>query len=163
MNTLLKCFNSSSCCKRRINNHLHLRGLDPSSFSPFPVCKLLVMWDGYGIHHEHLIGEPQPPEERHLSSNREGAHHILDKISGGGSHCSRWIFRPQQAVCPMQRSSAQTTYQNHHDPLNKKQRKQTKKPQNAQGLTLNSGNQNSERDTGMNIFIFSKFHKKLLS
>lgn len=110
MNTLLKCFNSSSCCKRRINNHLHLRGLDPSSFSPFPVCKLLVMWDGYGIHHEHLIGEPQPPEESHLSSNREGAHHILDKISGGGSHCSRWIFRPQQAVCPMQRSSAQTTY-----------------------------------------------------
>lgn len=68
MNILLKRFNSSLCCKRRIDNHLHLHGLDPSSFSPFPVYKLLVTWDGYGIHHE-----PPPPEEGHLSSNREGS------------------------------------------------------------------------------------------
>lgn len=97
MNTLSKIWNCSLRCKSRIHNNLSLRSLNPSSFSPFPICDFLAGWGGYGAFTGAFQWLATSCKAGPSQNQRRGLTTSQTKPLAEAD-CSRRIFRLQQAV-----------------------------------------------------------------
>lgn len=98
-----------------IINNLSLHRLNPSSFSSSPVCKLLSVWDDYGdfIVSFHQLAMPSQAGPSNI--NTEGPPHATLNLRQRKTWLKVHLLTPTSNV-PVQRFSAETTYQNHHNP-----------------------------------------------